>query len=416
MFLDYELVGRSQWRKRLQLFSFLASQGFAAASGSSPGGFGKPPYRVAEGTASACLSGFLSGICVYPCLTLRLVNDMKFFLMLILLLGSLASLQAEDAIHQPQENALAFEQGNALAASWFTPDRGGEGPRSVYWRPMLSFLLPGFDQYLAGHDATGLAYSTVWLGAGLWSIDRSNRLQKAEAEMQWQNWSEEQRTDYRTHEELPRQAALASQYGTAVGFMSAWHSFRTSVETQRAEGRYAFLKHEETPIDLLKAPFQFSFLQRQTTWIPLVIAAGLGALGSQYFPDRYERDPFSRSDAAYAQVFSYNAGVSEEAAFRGYLQPVLYESWNSPFWSNLTQATVFSLAHLGTNDRPFPQLGMGYYFGWLQQKRDWTLSEGIFIHAWWDVIVISTNYLVRLKAKDRAPAPILWLPTLTLTL
>jgi len=341
---------------------------------------------------------------------------MKFLLMLMMLVFAVPSLHAEEHIHQPKEGALVPSEASAGASSWFTPTRGEEGPRSIYWRPMLSFFLPGFDQYLAGHDATGLAYSTVWLGARLWSINRSDRLQKAEDEMQWQKWSEEQQKDYRNNEELPRQAILASQYGIAVGFMSAWHSFRTSVETQREEGRYAFLKHEETPIDLLKAPFQFSFLQRQTTWIPLVIAAGFGALGSQYFPDQYERDPFTSSDAAYANVFSYNAGVAEEAAFRGYLQPVLYESWNSPFWSNLTQATVFSLAHLGTNARPFPQLGMGYYLGWLQQRRDWTLSEGIFVHAWWDVIVISTSYLVRLKDKDRGPPPILWLPTLTMAL
>jgi membrane protease YdiL (CAAX protease family) len=262
---------------------------------------------------------------------------------------------------------------------------------------------------------SGLAYTSVWGGALVWNADRSRALHDAHEGMNWNQWSDDQKDDYTEHEELPRQAGLSAQYITAVGSMSAWHSFRTSAETQKSIGRYEFLKQEETPMDLLAAPFQFAYLQRKTTWIPMVIAAGLGALSTEYYDEeKYQRDPFSASDAFYASAFSYNAGVSEEALFRGYMQPVLYQAWDSPFWSNAVQALVFGLAHLGSIDRPVAQIGMGYYLGWLQQRRDWTLGEGIFIHAWWDVIALSSSYLVRLKDSERGPPPVIWLPTMAL--
>ncbi len=301
-------------------------------------------------------------------------------------------------------------------SSWFAPTRGEDGPRSVYWRPLVSFLLPGFDQYMAGHLSSGLAYSSLWFGANLWAGARLEKLDEQKDAIQWSSLSRKQQQDYRDHEELPRQVSLSSQYITAVGAMSAWHSFRTSVETQKAEGHYTFLKLEETPLDLLAAPFHFAYLERSTTWIPLLVAATFGALGGQGLPDEYQRDPYNTADAAYAGAFSYNAGVSEEALFRGYLQPVLYENWGSSEWSNLGQAVVFGVAHLGTIDKPLPQIGMGYYLGWLHQKRDWTLGEGIFVHAWWDVIALSASYMVRLKDKERAKPAVIWLPPLTFSL
>ena len=36
---------------------------------------------------------------------------------------------------------------------------------------------------------------------------------------------------------------------------------------------------------------------------------------------------------------------------------------------------------------------MGYYLGYLSQKNHWTLKEGIFIHAWWDLIAFTGSYL-----------------------
>ncbi len=311
---------------------------------------------------------------------------------------------------------LIWCTGANAAESWFAAQPKPQAAQNLYWRPLASLLLPGFDQYLQGHVTSGLVYSSVWLGSNLWYANRAQELKDAQDSMGWDSWSKMQKDDYNNHEELPRQTMLASQYITSVGAMSAWQSFRTVVETHRDGGRFEFLKEEETPMDLLAAPFDFSHLQRKTTWIPLLVAAGIGALVPQSLTDDYKRDPYSSSDAFYASAISYNAGVSEEALFRGYLQPVIYDSWRSSLGSNLVQAVVFGLAHRATIDRPFVQAGMGFYLGWLHEKRDWTLSGSIFVHAWWDVIALSSNYLVRLKDEKRATPPVIWLPAFSVLL
>jgi hypothetical protein len=319
----------------------------------------------------------------------------RIFVLWLLLLGSL-DVQAEE--------------------SWFAPTRTPYEAQNLFWRPLVSLLLPGFDQYLQGHYGSGALYSTVWLGSSLWYLDRAEKLNETHDSMRWENWSEEQRQDYTNHEELPRQATLASQYITAIGGLSAWHSFRTVVESHRPSGHFDFLQEEETPMDLLAAPFQFSHLQRQTTWIPLLVAAGIGALVPNVLHEDYQRDPYSTSDALYASAISYNAGVSEEALFRGYLQPVLYDGWRSSLGANAVQSVIFALAHRATVERPIAQAGMGFYLGWLQEKRNWTLSESIFIHAWWDVIALSSSYVFRLKDEKRGPPPVIWLPAFSVLL
>src|SRR5205823_1500285 len=100
----------------------------------------------------------------------------------------------------------------------------------------------------------------------------------------------------------------------------------------------------------------------------------------------------SASDGLFATGVSYNAGTGEEALFRGYLMMNLQQSWDSELWSNAATASVFSAAHISKdNPYPWPQLLLGFYLGWVAQHNDWTLSEGVFIHAWWDVLAISAT-------------------------
>ena len=59
--------------------------------------------------------------------------------------------------------------------------------------------------------------------------------------------------------------------------LSVYDSFRSAVRSRKASGEFGFLQHEETPTDLLKAPFKFSFLKRPTTWVWLSATAVLSA-------------------------------------------------------------------------------------------------------------------------------------------
>jgi len=70
----------------------------------------------------------------------------------------------------------------------------------------------------------------------------------------------------------------------------------------------------------------------------------------------------------------------------------LKQSWGSDFWSNATSSVVFAAAHLSSaNQVPLPQLALGSYLAWLAKHNKWTLSEGVFIHTWWDIFTIAAS-------------------------
>ncbi len=191
-----------------------------------------------------------------------------------------------------------------------------------------------------------------------------------------------------------------------AGEMSAFHSFRTSIKARRESGQFAFLKAEETPADLLTAPFDFEYVLRPTTYWPLVAGLALGIASM----DSRVKDEFSFGDAAFTAGVSYNAGVGEEALFRGYLMPVLRERIGSDGWSNVIQGTAFGAAHYSERNKlPVFQTLAGYYLGWLTQRNEWSLRESIFLHAWWDVLAIGFDV-----ADGRVDNPIM-LPGLTFT-
>ncbi|RYZ66020.1 MAG: CPBP family intramembrane metalloprotease, partial [Proteobacteria bacterium] len=95
-------------------------------------------------------------------------------------------------------------------------------------------------------------------------------------------------------------------------------------------------------------------------------------------------------DVAVGSLVSYNAGTGEEAFFRGTLHPYLYENWNGSWTANAVQGTVFGFAH---GPKPYFQLAAGWYFGWLNERNRFELGEGIFVHAWWDVWIITANLI-----------------------
>jgi membrane protease YdiL (CAAX protease family) len=206
-----------------------------------------------------------------------------------------------------------------------------------------------------------------------------------------------------------------------AGSYSAYHSFRTAVRSRQAHGEYAFLKHEETPLELAMSPFRFSYLKRSTTYIPLGIGLALAGLQYSYIqsedsnPDSEiaVRD-FTGEDALYTTAFSYGAGTGEEALTRGWLMPLFRESMGSDVWSNAAQAVIFGALHYSSPTSPFFAAGMGYYLGWVAQQDEWRLGESTFIHFWWDVMAFAVSYTYQEVHPTTAKVEPLWLPTFAL--
>lgn len=295
----------------------------------------------------------------------------------------------------------------------FQPKAGPMERRGTIWRPALSFLLPGFDQHLAHQFAYGMSYSGIYLVSSLWADSREKKVESFESSLEYRRLNDAERDNLQVHDERYKQRTLARQLTLFSGGLSAYHSFRTAVRTHQPYGSYKFLKHEESPKEILLAPFRFDFLTRPTTILPLALITGLAILDANSRHHEYRSDPISGSDLFYTSAISYNAGTYEEAMFRGWIMPVLMEGTGSAFWSNLLQAGLFAAAHMNQITMPYAQFSLGFYLGWLTQNSEWTLAESIFIHAWWDVAALTIQYSNR-KKTGTGQLPVIWLPALKL--
>lgn len=256
-----------------------------------------------------------------------------------------------------------------------SPELNPNRPRDFIFPPIESFFLPGFDQYLEHQTPYGLTYSGIYIVG--FSIEKGS-------------------PDYRKfsnfHERLDcfRVSTLGNQFRLLSGQLSLYHSFRTAVESRKKQGEFSFLKYSETPQELALAPFQLKYLTSPYTYlgIPgLMIMGGLiEAMKRNHF--HYHIKDFktpTSTDVTFSGVISFNAGVGEEAFFRGWIMPVtMYYSQNE--WvSNAITSLAFGIAHFGWDSMPISQTIGGFYLGYVSQVNQWTLGESIFIHTWYDV-------------------------------
>lgn len=276
---------------------------------------------------------------------------------------------------------FAFTNESKKLKVWdFSLERTSPEKKDVFWGPFLSVLIPGVNQ----------AWEKQWSQAGLYfglGFVGSQVMFSAEiTQEELDEVAEEGFND--TEFDKFRQYQLGAQIYSVAGSLSAYASFQSSVKYRKEVlGEYKFIKKQETVDEILLAPLDFSFLKRKTTWIPLTLIASLVVAS-----DGMSMDNFQGSDAFYSGAYSYNAGVGEEAMFRGWLMPMFHQKFESAFWGNASTSILFAAAH-GFSPAPLPQLAMGYYLGWLTQQNNYSIKESVFIHVWWDVFAIAATYM-----------------------
>ncbi|MBF0312871.1 MAG: CPBP family intramembrane metalloprotease [Oligoflexia bacterium] len=267
--------------------------------------------------------------------------------------------------------------------------------RGVIAAPIFSLFLPGLDQYLEGQYPYAFSYTGVALAGSAFFVSESNH-----------HRSQRSHTPRDKHEKKEQDSAksfnsyrkLGGKIYETAGSFSAYHSFRTAVNSRR--GDFSFLKHEETPSELLLAPLNFSFLARATTLLPLGVVIALSAF------DLKNRDHKNRYTSIGDGIgitggVSYMAGTGEEALFRGWLLPISHYYTNSAVWGNAISSLLFGAAHYSSSNRfPLVQAVVGSYLGYVSQKNGYALAESIFIHTWWDVVALGTLLLAKKKGED----------------
>ena len=272
----------------------------------------------------------------------------------------------------------------AEESAWSYSTESQEADASDVFLPAASFFIPGLGQWCRGQFSRGAIYSGVAIGGV--SYAQSTTADFDVTKITSGEFSEKN--------VAVRKYLFGSQVYQASGGLSLYHTFRSSVWQRQKFGKYSFLGQGDSPADVLLAPFQFQFLARSSSWIPLGVMGVLaGYLASH--PDQGQHiSGLGREDPWFAAVFSYNAGTHEEAVFRGWAMPLFYEGGLSEGWSNLAQAALFAAAHLGSNKIPLPQFFLGLHLGNVTQRNHWTLQESIFIHVWWDVFAFLGGYYV----------------------
>ena len=280
-----------------------------------------------------------------------------------------------DQVEEKSEPKILSEEPGKLFENYYPRQRFRQRRENL--GPALSFLIPGLDQWIEGQYSSALFYSGfALLGAGLAigaSLESDNSIG----------------SDFLSGDRQRRFFYGLQLYSWAGG-LSGYQSFRSTVNSM-GNSKYDFLKSQDESVsDILGAPFRFSYLKRWTTIIP-VSAAILASIALTSLSD--QKGHFTGEDGFYSLAYSYNAGTYEEAVFRGWLQPMLMTGSISDNSANWIQAILFGLAHLSPeNPAPIFQTLFGYYLGWLVQRNQMRVSEGVFIHTWWNVIVIAASF------------------------
>ncbi len=232
--------------------------------------------------------------------------------------------------------------------------------------PSFSYMYPGFGQVLNGQWGFAASYFSIQYGLRqvYKKLDTSNSL------------------DIFDYKVIPFKGAMF------LSDMSAYHSFQYAV-TEHPED-FPFITKRDSLIDISLAPFKFSFLKRKSTYIPLLIALAMGTYNTLQKVEHYS----TVKSLAVSTSLSYLAGTGEEMTYRGWLLPATHYYTKSPAWSNIISSTIFGAVHYNESNKfPIFQALMGGYLAHLTQKNGYSLQESIFLHAWWDVIIMSSLML-----------------------
>ena len=327
-------------------------------------------------------------------------------LTLALAMGACAAVPARAAADSPDPSADVPSR---------LPEAGRARFKSDIFLPLGSVLLPGFGQFFQG-EGSGFAYAGIGL-AGL--VLYAQGLSEAAEEGLSSEDLEDPGTGFTTQSWAYREMVVGGLALQGSGLLSAYSAFRSAVPRFREEdGRYGFLGRRESAGELMAAPFRFGHLAEPSAFIPLGLLAG--AVGYLVGYERTHREgadwTASADDFLFTGAEAWNAGVSEEALFRGWLFPLAYEYMGNNYWlANGAQAALFGLAHFDprSNPVPWPQALLGFYFGWLARKNAWSLSEAVFVHAWWDMILFAGTVAATYRepeaaARFRIDLPIRW--------
>lgn len=238
----------------------------------------------------------------------------------------------------------------------------------------LNFVFPGAGLLLDGEAAKGFGYGA--LGATL--LGGALLAHLAEGETSLRN-------------------NLLLLYQN-VTFISMWDGYTTSIRREcPGASRYKVPR----PWHYMASPVSGEGLPSWECLIPTSIAGGIAAayLSSEDEPGSPDLDHALGAEAVILGQ-STLIGTGEELLFRGVLLPELNAWTGNELISITAQALIFAAGHLSPEAdgeentmRAGFTTAFGLYAGWVAVKRPHGLRKAIAMHAWWDALIFSADYL-----------------------
>jgi len=268
----------------------------------------------------------------------------------------------------------------ALALVWGAPARAAPPE----WAALGSLLLPGTGQVLNGDYGQGAAYASLYLVLLNQFRQHVNRPDYIPVD---------QREDLSTNTiRINRTTVVGDQYGVGaldVAFYSSFAAYRDARARPEYAARYSTPAPQESLQDLALAPFSWEWLRRPTTIAPLLVPLYLALAPASNDNLVYAPDSSIERDELRLRYFAEHAGVAvgEEAFFRGFLNNDASAAFG-PYWGLGISSAVFGLSHQG-NAGQATALGatlFGAYLGWLQQRNDYAIGQGVAVHFWWNFL------------------------------
>lgn len=175
--------------------------------------------------------------------------------------------------------------------------------------------------------------------------------------------------------------ALSTALG--AGGLSTYETYR-----HRVVDRMGFRSEKFRPVeDLLWAPVHFESITHWPVILNLVAASAFA--GARLAGSDHPLVGLRARDWASGAFTSISAGVWEEGFYRGWMMSYLEHRWGWNRWlANGTQAALFGASHGGLDFR----ILFGFFDGWMAQANDYDLTDNVFAHTWWDIIITAANY------------------------
>ena len=244
---------------------------------------------------------------------------------------------------------------------------------------LSSALVPGLGQAFQGDYGVAATHFGVFAASLATAIGYEDKPDFIKDDVRYKD------PDRETINQTTLRRDFALRLATDTALYSSYAAYRDGRE--RNNSGYRTPAPKESLGDLAVSPFRWEYLSRPTTFIPIGLQA-LAVFGSKggYGIYRYP-------DVSKDQLHLYNVtaneftGVGEEAFFRGFLNNELSNRWGNG-WGLAGSSAIFGLAHTGQGDtaNSLEAAAAGAYLGWVHQRNDFQVGEGVAIHYWINVL------------------------------